>query len=62
MIVAYGDAIVDLFAWPRGSDVASATHFVPRQGGAPANVAVVAARLGAPVRFVGAVGRDGHGE
>jgi sugar/nucleoside kinase (ribokinase family) len=62
MIVTFGDAIVDLFACPVGSDVASAEQFVPRQGGAPANVAVVAARMGAAVRFVGAVGRDAHGD
>lgn len=62
MIVAYGDAIVDLFAVPLGRDVSAAESFVPRQGGAPANVAVVAARLGAASRFVGAVGKDAHGD
>jgi fructokinase len=36
--------------------------FVPRQGGAPCNVAVVASRLGAPTRFLGAIGKDAHGE
>lgn len=61
MIVSLGDAIVDLFALPRGADLASATSFVPRQGGAPANVAVVASRLGARARFVGALGTDAHG-
>lgn len=62
MIVAFGDAVVDLFALPRGADVATAEGFVPFVGGAPGNVAIVAARLGASCRFVGAVGRDAHGD
>lgn len=62
MIVAFGEAIVDLFAEPLGRGVDEADRFAPHLGGALANVAVVAARLGASVRFVGAVGRDGHGE
>lgn len=61
MIVSLGDAVIDLFAWPLGSDAATAEHFVPRAGGAPCNVARSAAILGARTRFVGAVGPDGHG-
>lgn len=61
MIVCFGEALVDLFAEPRGSSVDDAERFAPHLGGALANVALTAARLGAPVRFVGAVGRDGHG-
>ncbi len=62
MIVAFGEAIVDLFAEPLGRAVEDADRFVPHLGGALANVAAIASRLGAPVRFVGAVGRDGHGD
>lgn len=61
MIVGAGDAIVDLFAMPLGADVAEAEHFVPRSGGAPANMVTTAARLGVPARFLGAVGEDAHG-
>ncbi len=52
---------MDLYAEPLGASVEEATHFVPRFGGAPANVALVLGRLGHPVRFVGAIGRDGFG-
>lgn len=62
MIVTFGECLVDLFAHPRGTSIAEASSFVPCFGGAPANVAVVAARLGARARFVGAVGRDAHGD
>ena len=61
MIVCLGEALVDLFASPRGRDVDDAEAFVPCVGGAPVNVAVTLGRLGAAARFVGAVGRDGHG-
>ncbi len=61
MIVSFGEALLDLFAHPRGASVDDAEHFVPHTGGALANVAIVCARLGAPTRFVGAVGTDGHG-
>lgn len=62
MIVSFGDAVVDLFALPRGADVSTAECFVPYPGGSPANVAIVIARLGVPCRFVGAVGTDLHGD
>lgn len=62
MIVSFGEALIDLFGSPRGSTVDTADHFVPHTGGALANVALTCGRLGARVRFVGAVGRDGHGD
>ncbi len=49
MIVSCGEALVDLVPHP-----------VP--GGGPLNVAVAAARLGAPSAFVGRVSTDAHGE
>ena len=49
MIVSCGEALVDLVPEP-----------VP--GGGPMNVAVAAARLGAPSAFVGRVSTDAHGE
>lgn len=61
MIVCLGEALVDLFASPRGRGVDDAEAFLPCVGGAPVNVAVALGRLGARARFVGAVGDDGHG-
>ncbi len=62
MIVSFGEALIDLFGHPRGATVDTADHFVPHTGGALANVALTCARLGAPTRFIGALGRDAHGD
>ncbi|HBO38745.1 MAG TPA: aminoimidazole riboside kinase [Pasteurellaceae bacterium] len=50
-----GDAVVDLI--PDGEN-----HYLRCAGGAPANVAVSVARLGAPSAFIGRVGKDPLGE
>ncbi len=62
MIVTMGEALVDLFALPIGSSVATATSYRPCVGGAPANVSVILGLSGVATRLVGAVGRDGHGD
>lgn len=62
MIVCFGEALVDLYGIPLGASVEEASSFLPRLGGAPANVAIALGRMGIGARFVGAVGRDGHGE
>ncbi len=62
MIVCYGDAIIDLFARPTGASLDQAESFVPFVGGSTCNVAIVAARHGSRVRFVGAVGDDRWGQ
>ena len=49
MIVSCGEALVDMVPHP-----------VP--GGGPLNVAVAAARLGAPAAFIGRISTDSHGE
>lgn len=49
MIVSCGEALVDLVP-----------HAVP--GGGPMNVAIAAARLGAPAAFVGRISADSHGQ
>ena len=59
-VVAVGEVLVDLVA-PDAPDLVHATSFVRAAGGAPANVAVSAARLGATSALVGAVGRDPFG-
>lgn len=61
MIVCVGDLLVDVVCTlrdplRRGTDAFATNVF--RQGGSAANVAAAAARLGTPVRFVGAVGAD----
>lgn len=60
-IVVVGEALVDLFGEP-GAGLADAKTFVPRNGGAPANLAVSAAKLGGDVGFIGRVGADGFGD
>lgn len=59
-IISFGEALIDAFAEP-GIPLRDmpALHTAP--GGAPANVAVALARLGADVGFVGKVGDDEFG-
>ena len=54
MIISVGEILVDKLMTPSGT----ACHI----GGAPFNVAVGAARMGAKVRFVGQVGADEMGD
>lgn len=61
MIVSYGDALIDLYALPLGSDLEQSTSIAPHVGGSTCNVAIHARRLGANVRFVGTLGDDGWG-
>lgn len=60
-IVCFGEALVDLLAQPPASPGAP-RQFVEYAGGAPANVAVAAARLGGHACFVGMLGRDMFGD
>jgi len=60
-IVCFGEALIDFFAQPVATPDTPRT-FVQHAGGAPANVAVAAARLGAPAQFVGALGADMFGD
>ncbi|MDQ3317233.1 MAG: carbohydrate kinase [Actinomycetota bacterium] len=59
-IVALGEVVSDIY---RGEEISSVElGFIARPGGAPANVAVAASRLGAEAVFVGGVGRDLFGD
>lgn len=60
-VVAIGEVLVDFVA-PEADDLVQASVFLRAAGGAPANVAVAAARLGAAAGFIGAVGRDPFGK
>lgn len=61
-LVCLGEALVDFVAERRGQPLADAETFVRAAGGAPANVAVGAARLGLRVGFIGKVGADPFGD
>jgi len=60
-IVCLGEALIDFVASEPCSDVGDASGFVRAAGGAPANVAVGAARLGCSSAFLGKVGDDPFG-
>ena len=60
-IVCFGEALIDFLAQPPESPHAPRA-FLQFAGGAPANVAVAAARLGARVDFVGMLGLDMFGD
>lgn len=58
-IITLGELLIDLTQ--KGSDENGNGKFVAYPGGAPANVAVAAARLGAETGFIGKVGNDAFG-
>ncbi len=60
-IVCFGEVLIDLLAQPPATpDTPRA--FLQYAGGAPANVAVAAARLGADTHFAGMLGEDMFGD
>lgn len=58
-ITAIGEILVDLTQ--TGTDERGIAQFAANPGGAPANLAVAASRLGACAAFIGKVGNDGFG-
>lgn len=61
-ILTLGELLIDMFPAEVGRGLAEVSAFRPKPGGAPANVAVAASRLGAKTGFIGKVGEDifGH--
>lgn len=60
-VVSLGEALVDFLPERRGAAVRDVTQWTPCLGGAPANVAVGLARLGAKSALVGVTGDDEFG-
>ena len=60
-ILCMGDLLIDFVALESGVTVGEASGFLKAAGGAPANVAVAAARLGHSAGFIGQVGDDPFG-
>jgi fructokinase len=60
-ITCLGELLVDMFPAETGRRIADVSAFLPVPGGAPANAAVAAARLGARSAFIGKVGDEAFG-
>jgi fructokinase len=60
-IVCLGELLVDMFPAEMGRRLEEVSAFRPKPGGAPANVAVAAARLGSRSAFIGKVGDEAFG-
>lgn len=61
-LVTLGEILIDMFPAETGRPLAEVSAFHPKPGGAPANVAVAASRLGAHSTFIGKVGDDLFGK
>ena len=60
-LICLGELLIDMFPAELGRSHAEVSAFRPVPGGAPANAAVAARRLGAEAAFIGKVGDDPFG-
>ncbi|MBE9473847.1 MAG: carbohydrate kinase [Chloroflexi bacterium] len=60
-ILCLGELLIDMFPAEIGRSMTEVSAFHPKPGGAPANVAVAATRLGVQSGFIGKVGNDPFG-
>ncbi|HHX40894.1 MAG TPA: fructokinase, partial [Armatimonadetes bacterium] len=60
-VICLGEALIDFVALQSGVSLTEAESFQKAAGGAPANVAVGIARLGARAAFIGKVGDEPFG-
>jgi fructokinase len=60
-IICLGELLIDMFPAEVGRKLTEVSAFRPKPGGAPANVAVAARRLGAESAFIGKVGDEDFG-
>lgn len=60
-IVCLGELLIDMLPTELGRSLVEVSAWRPKPGGAPANVAVAATRLGAESAFVGKVGDEAFG-
>lgn len=60
-VVTLGELLIDLFPAETGRRLTEVSAFLPKPGGAPANVAVATSRLGKKSAFIGKVGDDAFG-
>lgn len=61
-LVTLGEILIDMFPAEIGFRLGEVSAFHPKPGGAPANVAVAASRLGVKSAFIGKVGNDAFGD
>ena len=60
-IICLGELLIDFISMDRDRSLVDSSGFLKNPGGAPANVAVGAVRLGASAGFIGKVGEDPFG-
>lgn len=60
-LITLSDLLIDMFPAEVGRRLADVSAFYPKPGGASANVAVAAQRLGVATAFIGKVGDDAFG-
>lgn len=61
-IFTIGEALIDFIPAEKGKSLKNVSEFKKMPGGAPANVAVAASKLGSKAYFIGKVGKDAFGD